>query len=285
MPLISRTLTDKIAADFNRVAELYDDIQAPLSDLVSQRLVELAKVTPAQSVLDIGTGTGAAALAAARVVGSRGSVTGVDISKGMMAIARRKASSQGLLNLRFEETNAASLGFAGGSFDVVISNLGIPTYLFRDTILEIFRVLKPEGTLCFAELVRLSPAWSSLSTVLARYTVKKASPALSARRKARELMMKEASKFPLSSFTNVLNSTGFVKVRTFHHTFSVAQPPSGTYLRYLITREYLEYSAMSEGSKRRFGEEMLRRLEAMHMKSSGQLKRYVKFWVAEKPVA
>ena len=283
MPLSSRTLTDAIAADFDKAAELYEQIQAPLSDLISRRLAELAKISPAQNVLDIGTGTGSAALAIARAVGGHGSVTGVDISGGMLTIARRKASAHGLTNLCFDEMNASSLDFAGGSFDAVISNLGIPTYLFRDTISEIFRVLKTEGTLCFTEFSRLSPAWSSLSRVLAKYSVERAPPALSARRKARSQMMEEASKFPLSSFTRVLKSAGFVKVRTSIHSFKVVQPPSNIYLQYLITRERLEYSAMSEDSKRRFGEETLRRLEALRMQSSGQLKRYVKFWVAEKP--
>jgi len=212
-------------------------------------------------------------------------VIGLDISEGMLAIARRKASVRGLTNLRFEEMNAASLSFAGESFNAVISNLGIPTYLFRDSISEISRVLKPEGTLCFAEFIRLSPGWSSLSKVLAKYSVERAPPALSARRKARRRMMEEASKFPLSSFTRVVKSIGFVKARTFLHSFSVAQPPSDIYLQYLITREQLEYGAMPEDSKRRLCEEMLRRLEVLRMRSSGQLKRHVKFWVAEKPVA
>lgn len=49
-----------------------------------RRIVDLAPLRPGQAVLDIGTGTGEAALAVAAIVGSSGSVVGLDISSGMV---------------------------------------------------------------------------------------------------------------------------------------------------------------------------------------------------------
>lgn len=49
-----------------------------------RRIVDLAPLRPGQAVLDMGTGTGEAALAAAAIVGASGSVIGLDISSGMV---------------------------------------------------------------------------------------------------------------------------------------------------------------------------------------------------------
>ena len=96
-------------------------------------------------------------------------------------------------------------------------------------------------------------------------------------------MAEMASKFPLSSFSKTLKSAGFESPRTSLRSFTVPQPPSDIYLRYLVTREHLEYSAMPEDAKKRFDGEMLRRLEALRRRSDGRLKRQVGLWAAEKP--
>ena len=278
-----RALAEMIGSDFDEVAQLYDQIQAPLSDSISMRLVELANVSSAKNVLDIGTGTGSAAISATQAVGKRGEVTGIDVSEGMLAIARKKAMVRGLTNIHFERMEASYLEFATGSFDAVISNLGMPIYLLRNCVSEASRVLKGGGTLCFSEYNRSSPAWTALSNVLGRYAVQRATPALRTRREARKQMSTMASAFPLSSFTNILGSVGLVKVRTSERTFGMTQVPSRLYLRYLVRREELEYAAMPEVSKKRFQGEMLKRLEAIRTRNAGKLTRKVRFWLAEKP--
>ena len=59
----------------------------------AERLVVLCGLRPGSSVLDAGTGTGFAALAAARVVGGEGHVYGVDISGGMLREASAAVTS------------------------------------------------------------------------------------------------------------------------------------------------------------------------------------------------
>jgi len=283
MRFSERTLAGMIASDFDRIANQYERLQATLSDRASARLVGFAGVSEGQTVLDIGTGTGSAAFAAARLVGPRGLVTGIDVSNGMLSVASRKAASQELSNLRFIMMDASLLEFGGCSFDVVISNLGIPTYRFHDAVSEAFRVLKTGGSFCFAEFTGLPPAWFSLSKVLSKFAVKRAPPELQRRRQARAQMAKEAAKFPLSSFSGVLKSVGFVHLQTSVYGITVPQPPSNLYLRYLITRERLEYDAMPKETKRQFREEMMRRLEDLRGGSSGKLERRVRFWLAQRP--
>jgi ubiquinone/menaquinone biosynthesis C-methylase UbiE len=72
------------------------------------RLVELAKLQSGKHVLDIATGTGLAAIAAAMVVGSTGSVLGTDFSLGMLQQAQQKVDALGLTNTKFEEADAVS---------------------------------------------------------------------------------------------------------------------------------------------------------------------------------
>jgi SAM-dependent methyltransferase len=94
--------------------------------------------------LDVGTGTGAVALRAARV-GAR--VTGVDLSPVIVDTARRLAGSQGV-GIRFEVGDAESLPYADASFDVVASALGV--FLAPDHAAagrELARVCRPGGHL------------------------------------------------------------------------------------------------------------------------------------------
>jgi ubiquinone/menaquinone biosynthesis C-methylase UbiE len=56
-----------------------------------ERQVDLARIAPGEAVLDVGCGTGSLAIAAARRVGERGAVHGVDPSAELLARARKKA--------------------------------------------------------------------------------------------------------------------------------------------------------------------------------------------------
>ena len=119
-----------------------------------ERLVRLARLAPGESVLDVGCGTGALAIAAARQVGSAGVVCGVDPSPEMVARARRKAAKAGI-DARFETAPAQALPFPDASFDAVLSSLTLH-HLSEDGrrqgLGEIRRVLRPGGTFLAIDL-------------------------------------------------------------------------------------------------------------------------------------
>lgn len=110
-----------------------------------------ADVRPGERVLDLGTGTGAVAEQAARAVGARGEVVGVDISSAMLTLARRRAEELGLGNLRYEEGRGEALPAADGAFDVLLASLSLMYVIDRAAAArEIARVLRPGGRLVAA---------------------------------------------------------------------------------------------------------------------------------------
>src|SRR5689334_22272160 len=66
---------------------LIDRVLQPFADL----LIEALPLERGNRVLDVGCGTGATTLAAARLVGAEGSCVGVDISETMLTLARKRA--------------------------------------------------------------------------------------------------------------------------------------------------------------------------------------------------
>jgi SAM-dependent methyltransferase len=86
-------------------------------------------IRAADSVLDIGCGTGQTTREAA-LVASDGDALGVDIDGGMIARARALAHREGVSNVRFEVGDAQTHPFRSGAFDVAISRFG--TMFFRD---------------------------------------------------------------------------------------------------------------------------------------------------------
>jgi ubiquinone/menaquinone biosynthesis C-methylase UbiE len=88
--------------------------------IVSELLIEALDVHSTERVLDVATGSGNAALAAAR----RGcEAVGVDYVPALLDRARRRADAEGL-SVEFIEGDAEALPFEDGSFDVVSSVFG-----------------------------------------------------------------------------------------------------------------------------------------------------------------
>jgi ubiquinone/menaquinone biosynthesis C-methylase UbiE len=115
--------------------------------LVSELLVEALDLRSTERVLDVATGTGNAALAAAR----RGcAVIGVDYVPGLLDRAKRRAAVDGL-EVSFLKGDAEALPFDDGAFDVVLSVFGAmfaPDH--ERTADELARVCRPDGRIGLA---------------------------------------------------------------------------------------------------------------------------------------
>ncbi|MBE9041341.1 methyltransferase domain-containing protein [Oscillatoriales cyanobacterium LEGE 11467] len=117
---------------------------------IARRLVEYARLSPGQQVLDIATGTGMVALLAAQIVKMEGHVIGIDISTGMLERARQKLKASGLKNIEFQLADGEALSFRENHFDTIFCSSAMIWMSDLHRALRLWqRCLKPGGLLCF----------------------------------------------------------------------------------------------------------------------------------------
>jgi ubiquinone/menaquinone biosynthesis C-methylase UbiE len=166
----------RVITAFNLCSDTYDEPALRCFDLHAQTLVSEARIHEGAQVLDVATGTGKVALAAAHAVGPAGHVMGIDISEGMLEQARRKSGS---IPVEFRLMDAESLEFDDATFDFVLC--GFAVWFFPDIIRgvrEMNRVLRPNGRLAFSTWAKLShePMMEMMQDRLVRYGVPRVPP-------------------------------------------------------------------------------------------------------------
>jgi SAM-dependent methyltransferase len=148
-------------------AEIYDEFFVPaLFQEWTSRVLDAAQIQPGQRVLDVACGTGVLSRAAAERVGANGSVVGVDVNEGMLAVAARKAPQ-----IEWRQDKAESLPFDDNSFDAVVSQFGLMYFEDRHAALrEMMRVLRSGGRLAVAvwDVLEHSPGYAALTDLLQR---------------------------------------------------------------------------------------------------------------------
>jgi arsenite methyltransferase len=133
-------------------------------DLAGQRRVIRAALglKPGEDVLDIGSGPGFLASEMSAEVGPGGSVTGVDPSPSMLALARGRPQAANSAPVKFCAGEATALPCAGNSFDAVTST---QVYEYVENVpaalAEAWRVLRPGGRLLVLDTDWDSIVWRS----------------------------------------------------------------------------------------------------------------------------
>ncbi|HUA86309.1 MAG TPA: class I SAM-dependent methyltransferase [Bryobacteraceae bacterium] len=114
--------------------------------IVSEMLCESVEVHAGDRVLDVATGSGNTALAAARRACR---VSGIDFVPALLERARERAAAE-RLKIEFQEGAAESIPFPDGSFDVVLSTFGAMFAEPRRAASEMLRVCRSGGKIGMA---------------------------------------------------------------------------------------------------------------------------------------
>jgi ubiquinone/menaquinone biosynthesis C-methylase UbiE len=136
---------------FNLVSKSYDNHSLRFFPACAEKMVAYAEIKPGQKVLDVATGTGMVAIAAAQAVGNEGSVDAIDLSENMLEQAKENVTHKGLSNIRFHIMDGEQLEFNDDEFDVITCSYGLFFMPDMPAALQSWlRVLKPGGKLIFS---------------------------------------------------------------------------------------------------------------------------------------
>ena len=118
----------------------------------------LRNLAPGEKVVDIGSGAGFDSFIAAGQVTSIGRVVGIDMTPEMLIKSRETARTLGFFNIEFRDGLAEVIPVTDGWADAVISNGVINLCADKQAVFaEIHRVLRPGGTLQFADIANGLP--------------------------------------------------------------------------------------------------------------------------------
>lgn len=147
---------------FDGIARRYDRMNLIMTAGVwrywQRAFRRLAGFRRGERVLDVCCGTGDLTFMASQAVGPQGEVVGLDFSRGMLEVARRKSARlNGAMTaqapIRWVEGDALDLPFPDGSFDRVITGFGMRNVAdVGRAFQEMTRVLRPGGELICLEL-------------------------------------------------------------------------------------------------------------------------------------
>ena len=157
----TRCKTEQVRDMFDSIAPAYDFMNRMMTfgidRLWRRKAVRMLAGRPHADILDVATGTGDLALLLARSL-RPATVTGIDLSEGMLEVARRKADADSAAKateakMTFRTADCLRLPMADATYDVVTAAYGVRNFEhLLQGYREMYRVLRPGGTLCVIEL-------------------------------------------------------------------------------------------------------------------------------------
>lgn len=136
---------ERLARGYSISASAYDQVAGPLYQAGFLRLLPRLNPPPHAAILDVGCGTGINLVEAARFCAPARLLAGIDLSDGMVNVARTKLAQAGL-PAQIVQGDAEHLPWPDDTFDVVIANSVFHWFTNKlQALLEMKRVLRPGG--------------------------------------------------------------------------------------------------------------------------------------------
>ncbi len=240
---------------WNEDAVVWEKYWVPVFRLFAKDLVRIASPSSKDVVLDLGTGSGIAAIEICRAVRSVGVVVGIDRSEAMITLARRKAIKVGFHNAKFIKMRGEELHFPDGFFDLAISNCGIAISDVGSGLKEILRVLTPGGVLVFNDwhLIDVKPH-RIFGEVLSRHRTGTPSPELARERSALARMESFHRSLSSQRQLEMVLDAGFGKAYLRNRRYRVHMKGIRDYVQMRLCRATIrrEISEMSAAERRLF---------------------------------
>lgn len=205
----------------SHAAEMYERYIVPyLVGPWTPGLVALAALQPGERVLDVACGTGVAARIAAHKVGKAGRVTGLDVSPGMLEVARDLPAPSGAA-ITWIECSAASMPLKDATHDAVLCQQGLQFFPDKSAALrEMHRVLRPGGRLALSVWKQANPYSAAVRAAVGRHIGREAAARLQT---ATSLGDPEALR-------RLILDAGFLDVHIYTHEMTIRLPPVEEFL-------------------------------------------------------
>ena len=225
---------EQLRVMFDRIAPVYDRANHLFSFQIDKSwrkgaIRSLRRLKPLQ-ILDVATGTGDFALEAAAGLEAV-KVTGIDISEGMMNLAREKAKKHRLEErLEFINAEVENLPFPDNTFDAVTVGFGVRNFAsLKEGMREIHRVLKKDGHVVILELSKpKNPLISVFYNLYFRKFVPWCGSLLSKDREAYRYLNRSVEAFPeREAFMGMMREAGFNHTKWKSLTFGICMRYSG----------------------------------------------------------
>lgn len=224
-----QTKKEEVREMFDRIAPTYDMLNHTLSlnidRLWRRRVVRLVRRFAPRRILDVATGTGDLAIAMARRI--RGTqVLGVDLSEGMLDIARRKVAEAGLDGRVVLDTGDAERLFVSDSaVDVATVAFGVRNFGDLDAGLrDIARTLREGGRIVILEFsTPRNPLARAFYGFWNRRVLPRVGGMVSRDRKAYEYLPESIGEFPAPErFLEMMSRAGFRNCKARSQSFGLA---------------------------------------------------------------
>ncbi|WP_372974079.1 bifunctional demethylmenaquinone methyltransferase/2-methoxy-6-polyprenyl-1,4-benzoquinol methylase UbiE [Muriicola sp.] len=219
---------EQVTSMFDAISGEYDGLNRVISFGIDvkwrKRVVRILRERSPETILDIATGTGDLAINLVETGASR--IVGLDISKGMLEVGKKKVR-QRELNDKVEMLvgDSEDLQFGENSFDAVTVAFGVRNFEnLEKGLSEIYRVLKPKGTLVILETsVPTKTPFKQGYAFYTKYILPTIGKVFSKDRSAYRYLSESASVFPHGkAFNNILGEIGFIGMENRPQTFGVA---------------------------------------------------------------